>query len=56
MIAFLAFETVHADARDTSARVDGFKFLGVAQKGSAGSVCNTRTKVWNPTLFTAHGD
>lgn len=26
-----------------------------SKEGSAGSASNTRTKVWNPTLFTAHG-
>ncbi len=31
-------------------------FTWLLRNGSAGSVCNTRTKVRNPVLFTAHGD
>ena len=56
MVALLAFEAVHVSARFEGVRVYGFKISGVEKKGSAGSASNTRTKVWNPTLFTAHGD
>lgn len=57
MIAFLAScGTVRVGVRLAGARAHGSSFLSVTKKGSAGSVCNTRTKVWNPILFTAHGD